>query len=530
MAYRMRPGKTPTRPPPRLPRGADAEVRRLTRLYAALSQCNKAIVRCGGENELFPEICRAAVRFGGMRMAWVGMIDGGSRMVRPVASFGDDRGYLKDIAVSLDPDSPFGGGPTSIAIRANRPYWCQDFQHDPATAPWRARGARWGALAALPLCRGGAVDGAFVLYADAPGSFDSRERDLLEEMADDVSFALDNFAHERERLRAESSLRAAEAMFHGLVDQSIAGIFIIQNGRLSYVNQRYAEIAGQSAPDSMIGTDPLRWVAADDRERVAENLLRMAGGEVRTLPFEFAVLRPDGGVVEVGSNIARVMQDGRLITVGMLQDISERKRAASEVRRSVQELKNALLRTAEVAMVLSAKRDPYTADHARRVAEIAVAIGAELGFDTARQEGLRIAGCLHDIGKIAVPSEILSKPGRLSAIEFQLIKVHAQAGHDVLKEAEFPWCVADVALQHHERMDGSGYPHGLAGEAILPEARIMAVADVVEAISSHRPYRAALGIEKALAEIERGRGTVYDTDAAAAGLRLFHEKGFSVPV
>ena len=187
------------------------------------------------------------------------------------------------------------------------------------------------------------------------------------------------------------------------------------------------------------------------------------------------------------------------------------------------------MQTLAVITTLSEMRDPYTAGHERRVAEIAVAIGAELGFDASRQEGLRVAGHLHDIGKMTIPAEILSKPGKLSAIEFQLIQGHAQAGHDVLKGVEFPWPVAEVALQHHERIDGSGYPQRLKGEAILLEARIMAVADVVEAMSSHRPYRVGRGIEAALQEIERGRGSVYDTDVADACLKLFREKGYAIP-
>ena len=220
---------------------------------------------------------------------------------------------------------------------------------------------------------------------------------------------------------------------------------------------------------------------------------------------------------------------GRPAIIGLLQDISEKKRAEEEIRRYVEQLKTAFMSTVEVATIMSEMRDPYTAGHERRVAEIAVAIGAELGFDAHRQEGLRVAGHLHDIGKITIPSEILSKPGKLSAIEFRLIQGHAQASYDVLKGVEFPWPVAQVALQHHERMDGSGYPQGLKGEAILLEARIMAVADVVEAMSSHRPYRPGLGIDKALAEIERGRGTAYDADVADACLRLFRERRYQLP-
>ncbi|MBE0625573.1 MAG: HD domain-containing protein [Burkholderiales bacterium] len=187
------------------------------------------------------------------------------------------------------------------------------------------------------------------------------------------------------------------------------------------------------------------------------------------------------------------------------------------------------MNTVRVAMILSELRDPYTAGHERRVAEVAVAIGAELGFDKSRLEGLRVAGYLHDVGKMIIPAEILSKPGGLSAIEYSLIKQHAQAGHDVLKVVDFPWPIAGIALQHHERMDGSGYPQGLKGDGILIEARILAVADTIEAMSSHRPYRAALGIAAALAEIERGRAITYDATVVDVCLQLFRENGYRIP-
>jgi HD-GYP domain-containing protein (c-di-GMP phosphodiesterase class II) len=143
-------------------------------------------------------------------------------------------------------------------------------------------------------------------------------------------------------------------------------------------------------------------------------------------------------------------------------------------------------------------------------------------------EGLRVAGFLHDIGKIRVPSEILSKSGKLSQAELELVRVHPQASYDVLKGVEFPWPIAEIALQHHERMDGSGYPRGLKGDAIRMEARIIAVADVIEAMSLRRPYRDGLGIEQALAEIERGRGRAYDSDVVDACIRLFREKNFQL--
>lgn len=174
-------------------------------------------------------------------------------------------------------------------------------------------------------------------------------------------------------------------------------------------------------------------------------------------------------------------------------------------------------------------RDPYTAGHQRRVTELAVALADRLGLDSVRVDAVRASGLLHDIGKLSIPAEILAKPSGLSALEMSLIKVHPESAYEVLRTIEFPWPVADIVLQHHERMDGSGYPRGLRGAAILVEARILAVADVVEAMSSHRPYRAALGIDAALEEIERGRGTLYDAEVVDACLELFRVQAFVFP-
>jgi len=172
-------------------------------------------------------------------------------------------------------------------------------------------------------------------------------------------------------------------------------------------------------------------------------------------------------------------------------------------------------------------RDPYTAGHQRRVGQLAAAIARELGLPEDTMRGIELAASIHDLGKISVPAEILSKPTKLTAIEFMLLKNHAQAGFDIIKDIKFPWPIATMVLQHHERQDGSGYPQGLKGEQILLESRILAVADVVEAMASHRPYREALGIDSALQEIQRGRGTLYDAAVVDACLRLFAEKRFT---
>lgn len=172
-------------------------------------------------------------------------------------------------------------------------------------------------------------------------------------------------------------------------------------------------------------------------------------------------------------------------------------------------------------------RDEYTAGHQQRVARLAVAIAHDLHLSNYQIRGLYLAGIIHDVGKIVIPAEILSKPGRLSKLEFQLIQEHAKAGHDIVKGIDFPWPIAEMIFQHHERIDGSGYPRGLAGEAILPEAKILAVADVVEAMMSHRPYRPSLGIAAGLAEIEKGKGQIYDRAAVEVCVGLFRHKGFA---
>ncbi len=174
-------------------------------------------------------------------------------------------------------------------------------------------------------------------------------------------------------------------------------------------------------------------------------------------------------------------------------------------------------------------RDPYTAGHQRNVADLAVAISREMKLPEDQIHGIRLSAIIHDLGKIHIPAEILSRPGKLTDIEYQMIRTHPQAGYDIVKGIQFPWPIADIILQHHERLDGSGYPQGLKGDQILPESMIIAVADVVEAMSSHRPYRGGLGLEAALSEIERNRGVFYDTATVDVCLKLFREQGFSLP-
>ena len=207
--------------------------------------------------------------------------------------------------------------------------------------------------------------------------------------------------------------------------------------------------------------------------------------------------------------------------------LAERNRAEKELRKSYEKLRNVLEKTVGALAFALEKRDPYTAGHQQRVSKLACAIAEKMSLSDEQIEGIRIAGLLHDIGKISVPTDILNKPGKLSKHEFGLIKEHSQAGYDIMKDIDFSQPIAQIILQHHERLDGSGYPQGLVAENILLDARILTVADVVEAMSSHRPYRPALGKEKALDEITQKRGVFYDHEIVDTCIKLFNENKFT---
>jgi HD-GYP domain-containing protein (c-di-GMP phosphodiesterase class II) len=216
--------------------------------------------------------------------------------------------------------------------------------------------------------------------------------------------------------------------------------------------------------------------------------------------------------------------------IGVTRDITERKQAEKELQQTLESLRKAVGATVQVMISAVESRDPYTSGHQLRSANLACAIATEMGLPSDKIEGLLMAGSIHDIGKLSIPAEILSKPNKLTKLEFSLIKEHSQKGYEMLKDVESPWPLAQIVYQHHERMDGSGYPRNLKGDEIIMEARIMAVADVVEAMASHRPYRPALGIKAALDEIEKNSGIFYDKAVADVCLRLFQEKGFQLEV
>lgn len=330
-----------------------------------------------------------------------------------------------------------------------------------------------------------------------------------------------------DHIRVMENLKVAENMYRGLVEHSMVGIFIVKNLKLAYANPRLAEMFGYT-PEELQTMDLPDLAAPFERDAVLASIKALLSDPQATGRREFTGLRRDGTEIIVDIHNTRIGGDGAPIMMGVALDITEARRAEARSREHVAHLERMLGNTLSAISAISAIRDAYTAMHESRVGNLALAIGAELGMDSRQQQALRTAGVVHDAGKIGIPAEILSKPTRLTKPEYELIKTHAQLGYDVLRHIDFPQPIAEAVLQHHERLDGSGYPQGLDAGIILPMAKILAVADTVESMTSHRPYRPQLGIGAALEEIEKNSGRHYDADVGTACVRLFRERNYQI--
>lgn len=322
---------------------------------------------------------------------------------------------------------------------------------------------------------------------------------------------------------------AGEQWFETLFNSVDDAIFIhdCETGDILDVNARVVEIFGYTREEARRLS--IRDLSANDEtytEETARVMLRKAAAGEPQL-FEWHARDRAGRLFWTEGNLRRATIGGKDYLLLTGREITGRKRTEAALQESLDRLRASMEGVIDAIVTISSIRDPYTAGHQKQVAQLAGAIAGEMGLSADTVECIRTAAVLHDIGKIYVPAEILSRPGLLTIVEREFIKSHVQASADILKTIEFPWPVARIALQHHERCDGSGYPYGIRKDDILPEARVLAVADVVEAMLHHRPYRPALGVNETLAEIMMHRGRAYDPGAVDACVRLFREKGFS---
>lgn len=320
-------------------------------------------------------------------------------------------------------------------------------------------------------------------------------------------------------------LKESEERYRNVVENAHDAIFILASENLQYANPAFERLTGLKHKELCNDKFNFKDIIHPDDINIIMNRARKRGKKAKN-SYEFRIISKDNGVKIVEANTVKVGNKEEAQEIGILRDITARKKIEEENRRNFERLRKNLEQTVNALALAVEMRDPYTAGHQRRVTLLACAIATEMGLTKSKIDGIHISGIIHDVGKILVPAEILSKPGRLTDIDFGLIEAHPQVGYDILKTIDFPYPVAQIVLEHHERMDGSGYPAGLKGDEILLEARILAVADVVEAISSRRPYRASLGTNRALQEISRKRGTLYEPKAVDTCLKLFKEKDF----
>jgi len=327
--------------------------------------------------------------------------------------------------------------------------------------------------------------------------------------------------------KSEEALRQSQQEFISIFrDNPEAIVYVDEKGNILDINLRFIELFGYSLKE-IKGKNINSGIIHPSEKIIEGKGLDNKALSKGYINFETIRKKKDGTLFPVSISGSPVIVDGkpRGIT-GMFVDITERKKNEEQLKESFKKLQKTIEDSISAISLVTEARDAYTAGHQRRVSKLAVALAKEMGFSKDRVEGIKIAALIHDVGKINLPAEILSKPGKLSEMEFNLIKNHSQIGYDILKKIDFLWPVAEIVLQHHEKINGSGYPGGLKGNEILLEAKIICVADVVEAMSSHRPYRPALGIDAALEEISQNRGTLYDPEVVDMCLKLFKEKSF----
>ncbi len=332
-----------------------------------------------------------------------------------------------------------------------------------------------------------------------------------------------------EHKQAEEKLRRMNVFLDSIVENIPDMIFLKDARELRFIrfNRAGENLLGLSR-DDLLGKNDYDFFPKKQADSFTEKDREVLHGkELVDIPEEPIQTRNKGERTLHTKKVPILNAEGEPeYLLGISEDITEDKRAKEQLQHTLESLRKAFSTIIQVMVSTVEARDPYTAGHQARSADLARAIATEMGLSQDKIDGLRMAGAVHDIGKLSIPAEILSKPTKLTVIEFSLIKEHSQRGYDILKDVESPWPLAQIVYQHHERMNGSGYPRNLKGDNILMEARILAVADVVEAMASNRPYRPALGLDAALEEIEKNRGTLYDNAVAVACLRLFREKGY----
>jgi putative nucleotidyltransferase with HDIG domain/PAS domain S-box-containing protein len=376
------------------------------------------------------------------------------------------------------------------------------------------------------------------IEAGSEAGLSTRSRPLLEKVMHDISASLqelqavvretDGFPADEDLTPHESALETADRRYQDLFELAPDAYLVTDDQMFIQESNLAAAALLQMSQASLQGKPLSHFIVAEDRPAFQASLSQLReGGEKRN--WELRLQSGEGPPLLVRITVrAQTDHHDKLVRMlWLLRDAREGKVEVDTLRSLLSGLKSSLHGIVEAFATAVEMKDPQIAGHQRRVAQLAVAIAREMGFSLNQLEGIKIAGLLHDIGKIAIPTEILNKPGVINRLEYEFIKSHCQVGYDLLKDIDFPWPIPQAILQHHERLNGSGYPAGLTDADIIPEARILGVADVMEAMVCERPFGPAQGIDKALEEIHENTGILYDPEVVNICVKLFVEKGFN---
>lgn len=327
-------------------------------------------------------------------------------------------------------------------------------------------------------------------------------------------------------MTADDIRNNSQEIIKAIIDNTRESIYVVSSRGFEYINPAFEALTGYSEKEILSSSfDFLRLVHPDDRHLFSARKVPLASpgllSDSGLVEFRLITRRGELRYVEASTSQLKENPDQTLI---ILRDITTKKRAEEQLTQTLDKLRKTMSATIQAISLTVESRDPYTAGHQRRVSDLARSIATRLSLPSEQIDEIRLAALVHDLGKISVPAEILNKPGRLSEHEFNLIKDHPRVGYEIIKTIDFPWPVAEIIYQHHERLDGSGYPRGLKNGLIHPMARILAVADVVEAMLSHRPYRSAFKPQEVIYEISVRRGLAFDPPVVEACVDLLREK------
>ncbi|MEE8597115.1 MAG: HD domain-containing phosphohydrolase [bacterium] len=482
----------------------EKKILHLNSVLRAIRGVNQLITKERNRDRLIQGICNKLVEGRGYDNAWIVVID----ELGKCTTFAES-GLGKDFSglVELMKRGEFPGcvqkalsQPGVLAINDVSSSCTDCFLSD------KYKNKNKGALSAR-LESSGKIYGVLTISVSRDFVTDKDELLLFSEVSADVALGLHTIKIEEERKRAATELEESKSRLENIINNNADGIIIVDHKGIVRFANPAAEIIFSRKKEELVG------------ELFGSPL-------VSNETTELDIIGKDGkaGVVEM--RIVKIKWEGEIAYLSSLRDITEHKQIQHDLQMSFERSQRILEETVNSLASAFSKRDLYTAGHQQRVTKLAIAIAKEMGFSKKQIQGIRIAGLIHDIGKISVPAEILSKPSQLTDAEFEIVKEHPKIAYDIVKSIEFPWPVAEIIYQHHERLNGSGYPRGLRDGEILPETKILIVADVVEAMSSHRPYRPARGMKITLEEITKNRGILYDPQTADVCLMLIKEKGF----